>query len=247
MSRFLETFPSQLPVQAIGAEYGGGLQAKLEGSGDLLGGHVDVALAYPDQRHRSMYGDEQEYGLRYVRDGLTLNLGDQIYTLTPLTQAGRYGFGAGGKMRAGRFTFGGFYQRSRFYFPPETQRAASLAYQMNRFATFSANYLNQHSFFEDDYTVTLRSVLTPTATTTLDAECSIAGRSGAKNNACMLQLSGEQSWISYTAHYIHAGSEYPGYHRNLDSKSASVMLRPLGWLRLARIIHKRNFEGERDR
>ena len=134
-------------------------------------------------------------------------------------------------MRTGRFTASGFYQKSRFYFPSETQGAASLAYEMNRFATFSANYLNQHSLFGDDYTVTLRSVLTPTATTTLDAECSIAGRSSTKNRACMFQLSGAQSWISYTAHYIHAGPQYPGYYRNLDSKSASVMLRPLGWLR----------------
>ncbi len=54
----------------------------------------------------------------------------------------------------------------------------------------------------------------------------------------MFQLSGEQSWISYTAHYIQAGPQYPGYYRNLDSKSASVMLRPLGWLRLEGSLQK---------
>ncbi|MBD0320765.1 MAG: hypothetical protein ICV87_10555, partial [Gemmatimonadetes bacterium] len=98
----------RLPVE-VRLRNGTALPA-VSGSGALVGGGVSRVdfLFRPADGAGSLRGDPSEYRVQLTGRAVDVKLGDQVYALSPLTQPGRYGFGAGATVAAGPLSAGGF-------------------------------------------------------------------------------------------------------------------------------------------
>ena len=92
------TFSLKSVVQDNGDARGRAWQTEITGGGaiDQSGKrHIDFLLRGPDLRDKSTLGTVGEYRFDYWDEHLTLSLGDQVYSLSPLSENSRYGDGAG--------------------------------------------------------------------------------------------------------------------------------------------------------
>ena len=87
-------------------------------------------------------GERDEYRLNLRGERFQLRLGDQRYALTPLTEIGRYGFGAGGELRAGNWTARGHLVTDR-RLTDRRQLAASIDYAFGSFGSLGLQQSHQ--------------------------------------------------------------------------------------------------------
>src|SRR6185436_13600930 len=92
-------------------------QMELSGAGSLdeAGKHrVDFLLRGPDVQNASLFGERDEYGASYHGEHWDVDLGDRVYSLSPLTEKHSLGRGAGVKWHGGATSAGVFYMTSRY-------------------------------------------------------------------------------------------------------------------------------------
>lgn len=225
------SYPLLVTLGATGDERAQGGFVQMQGAGKLLGGLVETLIRLPNQQATSIYGERSQYSVGYARNGVSVRLGDQVYALSPLTEAGRYGVGGDVRVRRDRFTVGAFYQQGRQAFVPDRQRGALVTYHMSPRLDLQTSYLNREGAFPGE-TVTLRARATPTPTTLADAECGLGRSDGLGQSACMVTLEGTGRAVSYNAQHIRATPRYPGYYQHTDATSASLSVAARTWLRL---------------
>jgi len=241
-------FPAAVILSGLGNEMSAGGQVQLLGSGAIYGGQLNFNLTLPDHQHVSTFGRRDRTSIRYAREPFSVLMGDHVYTLSPLTTSGRYGFGLGGELTSGDFTYKSYLQRSRYVLPRDVQFGSSVTYAWRPNTTFSANILKRDGLIDGE-TITLRSTNTLKGAGELDVECGIDSQVGLMDPAYSMRFSGYQSWISYQTHLMHTGIDYPGYTNGLNSRTASVNVRPTRALRLEASWQDRNraFVGDQTR
>lgn len=220
--------PLQVTVRGAGEGNRTGGQIELSGAGTLTEGgkeRYELFVRTPDIQSSSLLATRDEYRIGYSSERYEAVLGDRSYSLSPLTELGRYAFGAGGKASIGDFSVGGFLNRTRFYSPSMSEQALFGGYAIDDRSTISMNYLHKAGRDESS-TGTLRALLQPFARNNVDVEYGLSSREGAADRAFAVHLVGSQDWIAYDLRYIHAGPEYGGYYSDLDSRSISLNLRP---------------------
>ncbi|HYW07624.1 MAG TPA: NEW3 domain-containing protein, partial [Longimicrobium sp.] len=224
----------RLPIEVRLRNGAGGTPlAAVSGAGTLVrGGSSRVEfLARPADAPGSFLGEPDEYRARFVGRGVDLRAGDQVYSLSPLTQPGRYGFGAGGSVEAGPVTAGGFVVRDRRSVLPLEERGGAVALGGRR-GSVGAQYLSRTG--TDAGTVgSARVRLSPFRQWSLDAEygsgAGVLGR-GAASSVVLQAITGRASLF---ARHLQADSSYPAYFAGERVDEAVLQLRPWRSLLLA--------------
>jgi hypothetical protein len=196
-----------------------------------LDDRLDLVIRTPDIQQKSILGRRDEYQIGYSTRQYELFLGDKNFSLSPLTEYNRYGFGASGDLKLSSVTAGVFYNESRFYSPRQREVAAYAAADVVTDAQVSVNYLRKQEQEESDI-VTARSIVRLVRDSELDLEYGFGARSGDNDRAFAARWVGRGDWYSFDARYVHSGPLFPGYFSDVALKNLSVALAPLNDLRL---------------
>lgn len=226
--------PLELTVRAT--EPGDAVSGELRGSGTLTEGgndQIDVLLRGPD-RGLGLFGEQDEYRATLTGDRYQLRLGDQNPTLSPLTQAGRSGFGGSGRLTLGPLTAGGFMLQDRrtYAYTHEIQRAGFLETRIAGQSRLGVNYLQRQGFDAGELW-TAHGVLAPSPAATLDVEYGAGTSAAGRGAARSVQLAGTTRFASYSAQYRDADRTFPGIVRGLVYEDGELALHPFGRLTLA--------------
>ncbi|MBI3788914.1 MAG: hypothetical protein HY276_11760, partial [Ignavibacteriales bacterium] len=193
-----QLFPLLAKVRVVGEKESPATQIEIIGSTSLTEDRRDrlnLVIRTPDTQTRSILGQRDEYYLGYQRAGYEVYFGDRNYALSPLTEFGRYGFGAGGKVTIQDVSVGGFYNESRFVVPLQKEYAGFVNYKMREGTEIGINYLRKNDPKESDI-VTARSLIRPFTTVDLDVEYGVGSTGNQTDDAFSARINGREKWIS---------------------------------------------------
>ncbi len=231
--------------------------------GDFLGSgtlddegkkRIDFLFRGPDTEEWSTFSERDEYRVSYQTDNYQVRLGDQVYSLSPLTEWYRYGCGADVQFNTDRFTVGGYRQETRWFEPREEQSAGHLSYRMGDKYEVGVNYLKKSadawvSRGGSGDIVSLEGLFRPSDRIGVEAEYAVgnddAQQGSGDDDAYRLKVDGHEKWISYQLETVHAQPDCPGYYRDLDFKAARVSI-PI-WDSLRLNAHFRDQQQNLDR
>lgn len=202
-----------------------GPQVELMGSGALSSdgsNRIEMLIRTPDLQQKTLLGYRDEYRLEYDSRDLKLYAGDRNYMLSPLTEYGRYAFGAGGSFHTGGVSVTAFANRDRFLSSHPREAAASAGYEISPRTLISMNYLHRENDRVSNI-VTARGIFRDLWHTDGDVEIGRDFGEG-KDNALGLHWWGRDRWGSFAVRYIRAGPRYDAYYSDVDFKSASVTI-----------------------
>jgi len=227
-------FPVSLRLREVGQDDKFAPQAEVYGYGSLSENKTDILeflFRGPETQTKSTLGRRDEYKVTYRRDNLELLAGDQNYSLSTLTEAGRYATGFGGKIKTGGLSAGGFYNTTRWSTSDQKELGGFVNYSFIEQAALGVNYLRKREQFSSDI-ISMQGMFKPIAGTTLDLEYGAGEKDGKQDNAFAAQLLGNQRWIAYNLRYVDAGPDYGGYYRDIKFLSSSINLQPIQKLRI---------------
>lgn len=229
-----QLLPLLAKLRFVGEKESPATQLEISGSTSLTEDRKDrlnLLIRTPDTQTRSILGQRDEYYLGYQREGYELYFGDRNFSLSPLTEFGRYGFGAGGKITVQDVSVGGFYNESRFIVPQQKEYAGFLSYKVREGTELGVNYLKKNDPKESDI-VTVRSLVKLFTNTDVDVEYGVGSSGNTKDDAYSARINGREKWISYDVRYVRANPQYPGYFKDLDFKTVSLNIIPMSGLRV---------------
>jgi hypothetical protein len=219
-------YPVTLSLREVGQDGLFATQAEAFGSGSLSEQHTDrleFLFRGPETQTKSVLGQRDEYRIAYHSKSFEVYGGDLNYSLSPLTEFGRYTTGAGGQATVGPLTAGGFYNKNRWSTQSQEETAGFLSYDVVKGASIGLNYLQKRDQFNSDIT-SARGLFVPVSGSTLDLEYGTGTRDGKRDDAYSARLNGSQPWIGYDVRYVHAGPNFGGYYQDISFLSASINL-----------------------
>ena len=214
------------------------LQVELAGAGSLdeAGAHrVDFLFRGPDVQNSSLFGERDEYGASYHGANWDVDLGDRIFSLSPLTEKHTLARGAGIRWHDGGASAGAFYMTTRFRRENTEELGAFVRQEWSDSFSLQANFLRKSGAeFEGDALpqniITLESRHRIAKLLDLRLEAG-ASRSDAAviDFAYRVEARGElPGKISYAVEHAHAGPDFHGYYHDTETTYASVskVIRP---------------------
>ncbi len=225
---YWHTIPTEISIRQVyrhREEDEMGFQGRISGEGTLdeEGRHNISFLLMPQGFPETTLLPEQgTYRLGYWTESYELYLGDRPYSLSRLTESSLYGRGVEGKLNVENFSLGSYYMQTRSPAAPVTEVAGYMDYSFNEENSLGVNYLKKHQDTEIDI-VSLEGQIEPYDSTRIAAEYAV-GSEERKDDAYLLRLWGDQTWISYLLTLRHAGPGYPGSSRDMDFFSARFSL-----------------------
>jgi len=237
--------PVKLTTTAHTGSGGSAAQVELSGHGTLSDqGEAEVEFLFrgPDTTGTGYFGSRSEYWLNYAARDLTVSLGDQARTLSPLTDYGSYGRGVGFAVRpagAGGMELGAYEMASRWTQPAEQSVGAYASAAVGDRAKLKLNLL-QRTGSDPREAAKLREGVwsveadaTPCDALHISAEYAMSRLQGSaaagSDAAYRIDLDGQVGrGTHYAASQIHAGPAFRGGYRDVDlvSTSVSVALGP---------------------
>lgn len=218
-----------------------GWQPAISGSGTLDEDnthYLSFNLRGPDARDNGSLGAADEYWLRYEHHNMSAALGDNTYRLSPLTELGRYGFGAQFGYQGHRWGATTFRMRDRFSAQGVEESGIGTYFRLSRDTVVDANFLEHVGGELPGQIASLRSQTRWSRALTSDIEVAQSeGRSegeGAglseRGRAYRANLSGSLRSLRYYATGWQADPEYRGYLRDKMYFSAGFDVpRIAGW------------------
>lgn len=241
-------YPVSLRLREVGQDGKFAPQAEVYGYGSLNENKTDrleFLFRAPETQLVSTLGQRDEYRISYRRDSLELFAGDQNYSLSTLTEAGRYATGIGGRAQTGALSAGGFYNTTRWTSSSQKETGGFLNYDVMKSATLGVNYLSKREQFSSDI-MSVRGLFKPYTGTTLDLEYGTGVKDDKHDNAFAALLHGNQRWISYDLRLVQAGSDFGGYYRDINFFSSSINLQPMRNVRFETYVRLENRNLARD-
>lgn len=231
---------ARMPV-AVAARVG---TRRTPGFGSVVGGGplapdsrttVRFGFLAAEQSHPLMFERNRNY-VNITRPGLNLAFGDQIWSLSPLTETGHYGLGAGGTFETKRVTGGAFVDAGRTDVVEGSQAGGFLGLGLGRGTTLSAQYLRRFSDTPASPTIgemgSLRLSLKPLPSLSGSLEAAV-GRSPSGNGyAGAGQLAFTSRRLTFVARRIRRDDAYPIRDRTGLLDNATLSLRPFGQLQI---------------
>ncbi|HEU4455827.1 MAG TPA: hypothetical protein VFR81_22370, partial [Longimicrobium sp.] len=221
------TLPVRVGLHArSGSATEGGLPAEISASGPLrAGGATRVDFLYRGAGAASAErGEEARLSLAVRGRRGELRLGDQYWSLSPLTAPGRLGSGAGGRIAAGAAWAEGFTERNRHLSRSPRVSAATIGIG-GESASLSINGVAREGAAS---ALSLRARARPAPGFGLDAEAARAGGAGAMHVHAYGALPG----VSLDARALEADAAFPGEQRGRSLRAAHLAARPLADVRL---------------
>lgn len=202
--------PLSLSVETIGDESGASPQASIHASGKLLGGEVQVAAVLAQTPRKRLYGQEPQVTVQYVRDNVSVTVGDHSSSTSPMTLTGERGVGLAAEYQKDQWNVKTSLQRSRTIIPVQERAVISAAYQASEKTSYSANLLHRNEFYSGTL-FTARAVTQPFGETSkLDIECGVSNSRALQDPSCMLQTLGSTTRFSYQFRAQRASIDFPG-------------------------------------
>ena len=223
-------------VAARGVRADGRLGGQVDASGavPLWGGVVEGAVTLTDTERPSVYRDRSRASLRYAADGLAVQAGDHVFSLSPLTETGRFGFGGGAVVDRGALSGGAFYHQQRYGYADDAFGGGFVGVEVRPGAEIRANVLHRRGIRSGD-AVTLRARAAHGRSAALDAECGVgtdATGAGGAARACSAEASLSHRLGSVRANVISADPGFPGHRYDVQAVAGSVVLQPTTPLRI---------------
>jgi hypothetical protein len=218
-------------------------QFRLEGTGalDAAGRQtVDFLFRGPGLADMLSFGlQREEYRLSFDSPGASIRLGDHVFSLSKLTESGRYGRGAGAEIRP--FPFLGlqaYYAESprEWLVEKRRQKAARLTLRPSDNLQFGANFVGTKvDEAPESRALSLQGQWT-TKPLSLNAEYAFGSpsdRSGDRSGrALWVDAAGRAGRAAFQATYVDADASFPGYYKNILYRSAQASWQPFGPLGL---------------
>lgn len=227
-------YPVTLRLREVGQDRLFATQVEALGSGSLSERRLDrleILFRGPETQTKSVLGQRDEYHVSYRTNNYEVYAGDLNYTLSTLTEFGRYATGTGGRVDIGRLDAGGFYNWNRWSTQAQHEAAGFVNYDVSKMATIGLNFLEKQDQSVSDI-ATVRSLFTPFKNSTADLEYASGTKDGNRDDAFSARLNGSQNWIAYDMRYVKAGPKFGGYYQDIDFLSASVNLQALSNVRI---------------
>jgi len=221
--QFVE-YPIQLKLRGVGEQDARSTQFEVSGYGSLSEKRDDkfsFLARGPETQSISSLGLRDEYYLSYVNSATELQLGDMNYTLSPLTESGRFATGAGARTTVAGFSVGGLYDKTRWIDQRQDEGGGFVSYQFSPDYELGANYLNRRDQYSSDL-YTLRGLSHPFTNSSVDVEYGRGAMEGKSDDAVALRFNGTEPSLAYDIRYIDAGTNFGGYYRDLSFKSSSI-------------------------
>ncbi len=225
--------PLQFTFRHTGENRNSGSQVELFGTGSFSGGqtdHYELLLRGPDNRTQSLLGRRDEYRVSYEHSGTELIVGDQAFRLTPLTELGRYAFGASGRVQLERWHAGAFVNEARWSPAKARQTGAFTSFDITPDASIGLNYLHKAETRTTDI-LTVQSEVAVLERADLSVEIGGSQSPGEKGKGIGLELRSRPDWIQYGFNLIYAEPNYGGYYRDFDAKAINLAVFPVDQLR----------------
>lgn len=184
--------------------------------------HVDFLLRTPTSQPNSSFVLRDEYRFRYTSEPLALQLGDDIYALSPLTEVGVYGFGGEAQFRTPSRSFGGYYQQSRFPGVEAAQGGLRVEQKVADEVHVGLNLLSS-SGFRNGEVASFESRFVPYVNAEVEAE---VGASTGGGEALALRFGGGDARFRYETRYVRSTPEYVGTLRGTALRSVAVSGQP---------------------
>lgn len=241
------SLPAYVKATGLYSDVGQAGQVEIGVKGNPVEGSdrfVDLMIRTPDLASSYLYGRRDEYRLSYGTDWLFIRLGDHPFTLSPLTEIGRLGRGVGVGASSGKVSAEVFASRNRVTFPRENQIGGTVTYELNKYADFSANYLDKTGAV-DGQSISIRTRIYPVSKTVLDFEVGDGTSSNTHSSAYSLSAQSRSSWYSFSGRILSTGPEFPGYYSDYDNISTSLTLKANQYLSLQGVmqLQDRNFSS----
>jgi hypothetical protein len=230
--------PTYINFTGVGMDSKNALQVEVGGSGSFSEENedrIDFRFRRPGTQQLSILGQQDEYRLSYKRSGLELYLGDGSYSLSPLTELGRYATGAGAKVGAGNFTLQGYYNETRWYSPSLKQYGGGVSYSVAENTQFGVQYLKKleaEAGGLDGEIATVRGQIEDWEIARFDVEYALGKTQGQRDDAYAVRMHGNQPWMYYDVRYVHADPLFPGYYRDINFASGTFSMSFWGGARI---------------
>lgn len=171
-------------------------------------------------------GERDEYYASLQTPHFGVRGGDQVYALSPLSEVGRYAFGAEGRLEAAGIRVGGLWVRNRQPGPRHEQRGAYLKVRPVGGFQLALHGLDQMTG-DSGRLWTARGVF-PLRYVTVDLEygAGVGPRSGAI--ARSMHLYGGLPWVSYELESTRGDTGFVGSARGISREYGSLSLQPGG-------------------
>ncbi len=216
-----------------------GGQFRLEGIGtlDAAGRQtIDFLFRGPGLADMLNFGlQREEYRFSYESPGASIRLGDHVFSLTKLTESGRYGRGAGAEISpAGFVGLQAYYAESleEMLVERRRQKAARLTLSPSEKLQFGVNYVGTKVDGAPEDRVFSLDGRWATKPLSLNAEYAVGVPSGGaadgSDRAVWLDAGARAGRAVFQGTYVDAGATFPGYYRNLLFYSAQAGWRPFG-------------------
>jgi hypothetical protein len=227
-------FPMRATLRYAGEEGRTGFQGELAGTGylgDRQEDRFDLLVRTPNLQETSILGQLDEYRAALQGSWYEAVVGDATYSLTPLTEYGRYAFGGGASVRFGDTELGGFYNRNRLAASRQEEIAGFAALSVTPQAKMSIQYLGKSEQYQSSI-ASFRTLIEPSQESQIDGEFARSFNGGDYDDAYSVRLSGRTRTVLYDLRYILAGPNYNGDYRDTDHRTATVVVFPWDLLRL---------------
>ncbi len=242
------TFPVTVRAREVGQGRLFGPQLEAVGVGSLTShrrDRLEFLFRGPETQTRSVLGLRDEYHVSYHGESFDAYAGDLNYTLTTLTELGRYATGAGGKASLGKWDVGAFYNWNRWSTQLQNESAGFLSYDVMRNASIGLNVTQKRDYFNSEIG-SVRTLFAPIGNSSVDLEYATGTKDGARDNAYAGRITGNQSSIGYDVRYVHAGPKFGGYYQDIDFISGSLNIQATRSIRLETYVQNQTRNLERD-
>lgn len=176
---------------------------------------VEFHLRKPDKEGNPLFGQSEEFYVKYSTDKLNIVAGDNNYSLSDLTESSRFGRGASLETAFKKIMFGAFVNYPKYYPELKMVYSAYSSYYPTKNLRLNIGYLNK--ILVSDLAIGLFTVST-TATlfkiASIDVEYA-AGKKDEKLASALkanLQINGSK--LRGYANYTKASEDFPGYYTN---------------------------------
>lgn len=228
------TLPVQLALRGAWP-HGSAPPVELSGSGALTpdgSTWLKFLLRGPDPAPSSIFGERDEYLLELHGRTFAFHLGDRFFNSELLTQPGRYGFGAIGRIEWSGLEVGGstLLDRRTGFYPP--WHGGFIGYRSGG-SGIRVRYDRTESGVRRE-TWTGLAVLEPIRGLSLQAEYGSGDRTagGPRPDAYAVRLSAVHRRVAVNARHTRVDPDYPGRYQGVSEDFGSITLRPWGKLEL---------------
>lgn len=251
--------PSWIKLTAAQDRNSAGGQVEISGSGPVAG-DTDRTLSYVLRQASTpsvgRFTSWNEYFMQYRGRHLEVNLGDRVFSLSPLVQRFYYGRGAGADLRAWKAGLGGYYARSRSAEPRHYETGGYVSFLLTRGLSMKANFLVKEDISDTETAASTHRIASlqgnyaPVPGTRFELEYGHDEEDAPGNYAYRFAANGLLSRrLYFSLEKVHAGPAFHGYINDTDFMLGTLQytVRPTVALRLSYRSYDNNLDLDPDK